>query len=51
MAADVYSPKTPIHMTMNNPDGHIYKHGLGANPGKTVSEQTFDTVFVMRDAK
>lgn len=48
MEADVYSCKSPMHMTMNNPDGHKYKHGLGANPGNSVSGQEYNMVFVMR---
>ena len=51
MEADVYSCRTPIHMTMNNPDGHIGKHGLGANPGRYVNGQTYDKVFVMRSTE
>ena len=46
--ADVYSSKTPKRMTMNNPDGHREKHGLGNNPGKYVNEQEYDMIFVMR---
>lgn len=49
--ADVYTCKKPISMTMNNPEGHIDKHYLGRNPGKKVSEQKFDRVFVMRSTK
>ena len=49
MAADVYSCKTPIcNMTMNNPKGHVKKHGLGAKPSTYVGNQTYDMVFVMR---
>lgn len=51
MEADVYSCKSSQRMTMHNPDGHIGKHDLGANPGRYVNEQECDMVFVMRSTK
>ena len=48
MEADVYSCIRHLRMTLNNPDSHIEKHGLGPNPGTYVNDRTCNMVFVMR---